>query len=202
MKRLVFLSVIVYQSFSFAQDTTQVNHSKKITNLINKVHVINEGNIKNKEQVLNKSKIDGLMLKIETINKEQNKIADSKDNNLDSLRAVIQLLNADNLLKDSLIATLKKQLQSQKNTPQSNTIVVTKQPNSTSHKYIVLGAYQYKSNAEKQVNKLRDYDVELTSSYLNNLHYVVYKLKSSEKIITTLTKFRNKVEPNAWYIAF
>lgn len=202
MKRLVFLSVIVYQSFSFAQDTTQVNHSKKITNLINKVHVINEGNIKNKEQVLNKSKIDGLMLKIETINKEQNKIADSKDNNLDSLRAVIQLLNADNLLKDSLIATLKKQLESQKNTPQSNTIVVTKQPNSTSHKYIVLGAYQYKSNAEKQVNKLRDYDVELTSSYLNNLHYVVYKLKSSEKIITTLTKFRNKVEPNAWYIAF
>lgn len=202
MKRLVFLSVIVYQSFSFAQDTTQVNHSKKITNLINKVHVINEGNIKNKEQVLNKSKIDGLMLKIETINKEQNKIADSKDNNLDSLRAVIQLLNADNLLKDSLIATLKKQLQSQKNTPQSNTIVVTKQPKSTSHKYIVLGAYQYKSNAEKQVAKLRDYDVELTSSYLNNLHYVVYKLKSSEKIITTLTKFRNKVEPNAWYIAF
>ncbi len=202
MKRLVFLSVIVYQSFSFAQDTTQVNHSKKITNLINKVHVINEGNIKNKEQVLNKSKIDGLMLKIETINKEQNKIADSKDNNLDSLRAVIQLLNADNLLKDSLIATLKKQLESQKNTPQSNTIVVTKQPNSTSHKYIVLGAYQYKSNAEKQVTKLRDYDVELTSSYLNNLHYVVYKLKSSEKIITTLTKFRNKVEPNAWYIAF
>ena len=33
--------------------------------------MINEGNIKNKEQVINKSKIDGLMLKIETINNEQ-----------------------------------------------------------------------------------------------------------------------------------
>lgn len=202
MKRLVFLSVIVYQSFSFAQDTTQVNHTKKITKLIDKVHVINEGNIKNKEQVLNKSKIDGLMLKIETINKEQNKIADSKEYNMDSLRAIIQLLNSNNLQKDSLIATLKKQLESQKTHNQANTSVLTKQPNNITHKYIVLGAYLYKSNAEKQVDKLRDYDVEMTSTYLNNLHYVVYKLKSKEKIANTLTKFRNKVEPNAWYIAF
>lgn len=202
MKRLVFLSVIVYQSFSFAQDTTQVNHTKKITKLIDKVHVINEGNIKNKEQVLNKSKIDGLMLKIETINKEQNKIADSKEYNIDSLRAVIQLLNSNNLQKDSLIATLKKQLESQKNHYKANSSVLTKQPNRITHKYIVLGAYHYKSNAEKQVDKLHDYDVEMTSTYLNNLHYVVYKLKSKEKIANTLTKFRNKVEPNAWYIAF
>ena len=202
MKRLVFLSVIVYQSFSFAQDTTQVNHTKKITKLIDKVHVINEGNIKNKEQVLNKSKIDGLMLKIETINKEQNKIADSKEYNMDSLHAVIQLLNSNNLQKDSLIATLKKQLESQKTYYQANTSTLIKKPNNITHKYIVLGAYLYKSNAEKQVDKLRDYDVEITSTYLNNLHYVVYKLKSKEKIANTLTKFRNKVEPNAWYIAF
>jgi hypothetical protein len=202
MKKLVFLSVIAYQSFSFAQDTTQVNHTKKITKLIDKVHVINEGNIKNKEQVLNKSKIDGLMLKIETINKEQNKIATSKEYNFDSLQVVIQLLNSNNLQKDSLIATLKKQLEYQKTSNQSNTSVLTKQPNSITHKYIVLGAYRYKSNAEKQVDKLRDYDVEMTYTYLNNLHFVVYKLKSKEKIATTLSKFRNKVEPNAWYIAF
>lgn len=202
MKKLVFLSVIAYQSFSFAQDTTQVNHTKKITKLIDKVHVINEGNIKNKEQVLNKSKIDGLMLKIETINKEQNKIATSKEYNFDSLQVVIQLLNSNNLQKDSLIATLKKQLEYQKTSNQSNTSVLTKQPNSITHKYIVLGAYRYKSNAEKLVDKLRDYDVEMTYTYLNNLHFVVYKLKSKEKIATTLSKFRNKVEPNAWYIAF
>ena len=202
MKKLVFLSVIAYQSFSFAQDTTQVNHTKKITKLIDKVHVINEGNIKNKEQVLNKSKIDGLMLKIETINNEQQKIATSKEYNFDSLQVVIQLLNSNNLQKDSLIATLKKQLEYQKTSNQSNTSVLTKQPNSITHKYIVLGAYRYKSNAEKQVDKLRDYDVEMTYTYLNNLHFVVYKLKSKEKIATTLSKFRNKVEPNAWYIAF
>ena len=173
MKKLVFLSVIAYQSFSFAQDTTQVNHTKKITKLIDKVHVINEGNIKNKEQVLNKSKIDGLMLKIETINNEQQKIATSKEYNFDSLQVVIQLLNSNNLQKDSLIATLKKQLEYQKTSNQSNTSVLTKQPNSITHKYIVLGAYRYKSNAEKQVDKLRDYDVEMTYTYLNNLHFVV-----------------------------
>ena len=202
MKQLIIFSIIFYNGFTFSQDTTHVKHTQKISNLLDKVHVINEGKIDNKKQVINKSKIDGLMLKIETINNEQQKIAASKEYNLDSLRAVIQLLNSYNLQKDSLIATLKKQLESQKTNNQSYTAVLTKQPNNISHKYIVLGAYYYKSNAEKQVDKLRDYDVEMTSTYLNNLHYVVYKLKSKEKIATTLTKFRNKVEPNAWYIAF
>ena len=202
MKQLIIFSIIFYNGFTFSQDTTHVKHTQKISNLLDKVHVINEGKIDNKKQVINKSKIDGLMLKIETINNEQQKIATSKEYNFDSLQVVIQLLNSNNLQKDSLIATLKKQLEYQKTSTQSNTSVLTKQPNSITHKYIVLGAYRYKSNAEKQVDKLRDYDVEMTSTYLNNLHYVVYKLKSKEKIATTLSKFRNKVEPNAWYIAF
>ena len=202
MKQLIIFSIIFYYGFTFSQDTTHVKHTQKISNLLDKVHVINEGKIDNKKQVINKSKIDGLMSKIETINNEQQKIAASKEYNLDSLRAVIQLLNSYNLQKDSLIATLKKQLESQKTTNQSYSAVLTNQPNNISHKYIVLGAYRYKSNAEKQVDKLRNYDVEMTHTYLNNLHFVVYKLKSKEKIATTLSKFRNKVEPNAWYIAF
>ena len=202
MKKLIVFSILFYHGFTFSQDTTHVKHTQKISNLLDKVHVINEGKIDNKKQVINKSKIDGLMLKIETINKEQNKIADSKEYNMDSLRAIIQLLNSNNLQKDSLIATLKKHLESQKTHYQANTSTLIKKPNNITHKYIVLGAYLYKSNAEKQVDKLRDYDVEMTSTYLNNLHYVVYKLKSKENITTTLTKFRNKVEPNAWYIAF
>lgn len=201
MKKLALLSVILYQSFSFAQDTTHVNHTNKITKLIDKVHVINEVNIKNKEQILNKSKIDGLLLKIETINNEQQK-NNSLNDNLDSLHNVIKLLNSSNLQKDSLIASLKKQLEYTKTANQFQTNSLTVDQKNNANKYIVLGAYHFKSNAEKQVNKLRNYDVELTSSNLNSLHYVVYKLKSKEKIATTLTKFRNKVEPNAWYIAF
>ena len=202
MKKIIVFSILFYHGFTFSQDTTHVKHSQKISNLLDKVQVINEGKLNNKKQVINKSKIDGLMLKIETINNEQQKIATSKEYNMDSLRTVIQILNSNNLQKDSLIATLKKQLESQKTSNQSYTTVLTKQPNSISHKYIVLGAYHYKSNAEKQLDKLRDYDVEMTSTYSNNLLYVVYKLKSKEKIKATLDKFRNQVEPNAWYISF
>lgn len=202
MKKLVFLSIILHQSFSFAQDTTHVNHTNKITKLIDKVHVINEVNIKNKEQILNKSKIDGLLLKIETINNEQQKSTILNDDKLDSLRTVIQQLSSSNIQKDSLIASLKKQLEYTKTANQFPTNSLNVDQKNNTNKYIVLGAYHFKSNAEKQVNKLRNYDVELTSSNLNSLHYVVYKLKSKEKIVPTLSKFRNKIEPNAWYIAF
>ncbi len=202
MKKLIVFSILFYHGFTFSQDTTHVKHTQKITNLLDKVQVINEGKINNKKQVINKSKIDSLMLKIETINNEQQKIATSKEYNLDSLRAVIQILNSYNLQKDSLIATLKKQLESQKTSNQSFTTVLTKQPNSISHKYIVLGAFHYKSNAEKQVSKLRNYNLELIPTHTNQLHYVVYKMKPNEKINTTLHKFRNQVDQNAWYISF
>lgn len=202
MKKLIVFSILFYHGFTFSQDTTHVKHTQKITNLLDKVQVINEGKINNKKQVINKSKIDSLMLKIETINNEQQKIATLKEYNLDSLRAVIQILNSYNLQKDSLIATLKKQLESQKTSNQSFTTVLTKQPNSISHKYIVLGAFHYKSNAEKQVSKLRNYNLELIPTHTNQLHYVVYKMKPNEKINTTLHKFRNQVDPNAWYISF
>ena len=201
MKKLVFLSVILHQSFSFAQDTTHVNHNNKISKLIDKVHVINEVNIKNKEQILNKSKIDGLLLKIETITNQQQKTTALNDN-LDSLHNVIKLLNTSNIQKDSLIESLKKQLEYTKTANQFPTNSLTIEQKNTTNKYIVLGAYHYKSNAEKQVKKLRDYDVELTSSNLNSLHCVVYKLKSKEKIVPTLSKFRNKIEPNAWFVSF
>jgi hypothetical protein len=200
MKKLILLLIVFYQGFCFSQDTTQVKHTEKISNLVKKVNGINEEHLSNKEQVMNKSKIDGLMLKIESIKKEE--IVTSKERTKDSLLLIIQNLNSINLQKDSLIASLKKQLSNPIIYNQEISNTTSKQLNNNPHKYIVLGAYQYKSNAENQVKKLREYDVEMTSTYWNKLHYVVYKLKSKEKIATTLSKFRNKVEPNAWYIAF
>ena len=52
---------------AFGQDTTQVKQTKKISNLLDKVKVISNEHIDNKEQVNNKSKIDGLMFKIDKI---------------------------------------------------------------------------------------------------------------------------------------
>ena len=76
-----------------------------------------------------------------------------------------------------------------------------KKQRSYTQNYIVLGAYLIKSNAEKQASRLHNYQVEIIPTYTNKLHYVVYKLKPKEKIETTLNKFRNQIEPNAWYLS-
>ena len=199
MKKLIVFSILFYNGFTFSQDTTHVKHTQKISDLLNKVQVINEEKLNNKKQVINKSKIDGLMLKIETINKEQTIIPIA--NNQDSLIAIIQFLKSSNLQKDSLISSLKIQLEKQQ---EINPTYTSTGKNITinTHKYIFLGAYRFKKNAEIQMYKLRNYNVEMTSTHKNKLHFVVYKLNSKEKIKATLDKFRNQVEPNAWYISF
>jgi hypothetical protein len=199
MKKLIVLGILFYHGFTFSQDTTQVKHSEKISNLLNKVNVINEGQLNNKEQIINKSKIDELMLKIEALHIEQKKLIN--ENQQDSLFEIIEFLKSSNQQKDSLISALKTQLSQQKSNIQPYT-VTTRTQNSYSHKYIVLGAYQIKSNAEKQVSKLRNYNLELIPTHTNKLHYVVYKMKQHEKINETLHKFRNQVDQNAWYISF
>jgi hypothetical protein len=199
MKKLMLLTVILYHGFSFSQDTTQVKHTKKIIHLLDKVNVINEEHLNNKEQVINKSKIDDLMLKIEAINKEQ--VVSQKEFNQDSLNKIIQFLQSSNRQKDSLIASLKIQLDKQKTYNPSPLPITEKQQQSYTHNYIVLGAYQIKANAEKQAHKLQNYQVEIIPAYANKLHYVVYKLKLKEKIEPTLNKFRNQIEPNAWHIS-
>ncbi len=199
MKKLMLITVILYHGFSFSQDTTQVKHTKKIIQLLDKVNVINDEHLNNKEQVINKSKIDDLMLKIESINKEQ--ISNQKDDKQDSLHAIIHYLQLSNQQKDSLIASLKTQLEKQKTYNPSVVPNTEKQQRSYTHNYIVLGAYQIKSNAEKQAYKLHNYQVEIIPAYANKLHYVVYKLKLKEKIEPTLNKFRNQIEPNAWHLS-
>jgi hypothetical protein len=198
MKKLIVFSILFYHAFTFSQDTTHVKHTQKITKLIDKVQVINEGKLKNKKQVVNKSKIDDLMLKIETINQEQEIIPIT--NNQDSLLAIIHSLKSSNRQKDSLIASLKIQLDKQKTYNPSSLPITEKQQRSYADNYIVLGAYQIKANAEKQAHKLQNYQVEIIPAYANKLHYVVYKLKPKEKIEPTLNKFRTQVEPNAWYV--
>ena len=198
MKKLIVFSILFYNGFTFSQDTTHVKHTQKISDLLNKVQVINEEKLNNKKQVINKSKIDGLMLKIETINKEQTIIPTT--NNQDSLLAIIHYLQSINRQKDSLIASLNTQLEKQKTYNPSVPISEKKQRSYTQN-YIVLGAYLIKSNAEKQASRLHNYQVEIIPAYTNKLHYVVYKLKPKEKIETTLNKFRNQIEPNAWYLS-
>ena len=199
MKKLIVLSILFYNGFTFSQDTTHVKHTQKITNLLDKVQVINEGKLNNKEQVINKSKIDELMLKIESLHIEQKKLIN--ENQQDSLFEIVEFLKSSNQQKDSLISALKTQL-SQQNTNIQPYTITTKIQNTYSHKYIVLGAYLFKANAEKQVSKLRNYNVEIIPTHSKKLHYVVYKMKASEKINATLQKFRNQVDQNAWYISF
>jgi len=198
MKKLIFVFAIFYHVFSFSQDTTQVKHTQKINTLLDKVNVINNKHLNNKEQVINKSKIDDLMLKIETINKVDS--SSSVEVNVDSLTTIINFLKSSNRQKDSLIASLKLQLEKEKNNTQKANIS-DKQKKSYNYHYIVLGAYQFKANAEKQATKLHNYQVEIIPAYANKLHYVVYKLKPKEKIDATLNKFRLQVAEDAWYIA-
>ena len=197
MKKSVFFVSFLISNSLFGQDTTQVKHTQKISKLLDKVQVISSEHIDNKEQVINKSKIDGLMFKIDEIKTEQPAVTSSKKQ--DSLLAVISSLQKSNFEKDSLIQVLKIQLTkpSQQANTNSNKAVSTK----TSH-VIVLGAFLVKANAEKQAKKINQLGVEIVSIPNGKLYYVVYKLKSNEKITPTLFKFRKQIEPNAWIISF
>ena len=53
MKKLIVFSILFYHGFTFSQDTTHVKHTQKITKLLDKVQVINEGKLNNKKQVIN-----------------------------------------------------------------------------------------------------------------------------------------------------
>lgn len=191
---LIILSFLTAQ-IAFGQDTTQVKQTKKISNLLEKVKDISNEHIDNKEQVINKSKIDGLMFKIDEIKTEQPIVNSSEKQ--DSLLSVITSLQKSNFEKDSLIIALKNQLTKQQ--PNQNTSKLTPK---TTNNYIVLGAYLNKSNAEKQVRNLHKYHLEIVSLPSGKLHYVVYSLRTNEKITPTLFKFRNQIEPNAWIISF
>ncbi len=194
-KTLFFVSFLISNSL-FGQDTTQVKHTHKISKLLDKVQVISSEHIDNKVHVINKSKIDGLMFKIDEIKTEQPTFSSKKQ---DSLVAIINQLSVLNLQKDSLIQALKIQLTKpfQQSNINTNKTITTK----PSH-VIVLGAFLIKSNAEKQVKKINQLGVEIVSIPTGKLYYVVYKLKSKEKIQPTLLKFRKQIEPNAWIISF
>ncbi len=196
-KTMIFASFMIANSLFGQEDTTRVKHTVKISKLLDKVQVISTEHIDNKEQVINKSKIDGLMFKIDEIKTEQPVTISSKKQ--DSLLAVISSLQKSNFEKDSLIQALKIQLTkpSQQANTNSNKAVSTK----TSH-VIVLGAFLVKANAEKQAKKINQLGVEIVSIPNGKLYYVVYKLKSNEKITPTLFKFRKQIEPNAWIISF
>ena len=177
-------------------DSSQVKHTNKISNLLNKVHAISEKNIEHKHQIINKSKIDSLMFRIDGIKTEQPVPISSKKQ--DSLIAIINSLQSISLQKDSLILALKNQLEIQQ---LSNHNYSKPSPKKTNN-YIVLGAYLIKSNAEKQVRNLQQYNVEIVSIPSSKLHYIVYSLRPNEKITPTLLKFRKQIEPNAWIISF
>ena len=196
MKNTLIILSFLITKIAFGQDTTQVKQTKKISNLLDKVKVISNEHIDNKKQVINKSKIDGLMFKIDKIKTEQPTFSTKKQ---DSLVAIIKQLSALNLQKDSLIQALKIQLTktSQQSSITSNKTVITK----PSH-VIVLGAYLIKSNAEKQVKKIIQLGVEIETIPTGKFYFVVYKLKSKEKIKPTLLKFRKQIEPNAWYFCY
>ena len=51
MKKLIVFSILFYNGFTFSQDTTHVKHTQKISDLLNKVQVINEEKLNNKKQI-------------------------------------------------------------------------------------------------------------------------------------------------------
>jgi hypothetical protein len=117
-----------------------------------------------------------------------------KSSKFDSIYKLYNDLKVINLQKDSLIATLKSRLEKQQQTTltNSNSSIRTKN-------YIVLGAFLQKNNALNQLNKLKPYHVEMIP--VGRLIYIVYTLKSNEKITPTLLKFKKQIEPNAWIIS-
>ena len=189
---LTFVLLIAHSLFT-QTDTSQVKHTHKISNLLHKVHSISEKNIEHKHQIIKKSKIDSLMFRIDEIKTEKPiQISSAKQ---DSLLVVINTLKNNILEKDSLINALKIQLTKQLNAPSNLSINKTKHPKN----YIVLGAFLQKSNAQQKLANLRTYHVEMVT--VGKLNYIVYSLMPNEKINPTLRKFRNQVEPNAWYIS-
>ena len=190
MKKTIIFASFLISNLLFGQDSTQVKHTHKISKLLEKVHIISAEHIDNKEQVINKSKIDEI--KTEKPNETNAK-------KQDSLIAVINSLQSINFQKDSLIIALKSQLIKQQQTISLNP---SKNSPKNIHNYIVLGAYLIKSNAEKQVRNLQQYQLEIITIPSGKLHYVVYSLKSNEKINPILFKFRKQIEPNAWIISF
>ena len=153
-------------------DSSQVKHTNKISNLLNKVHAISEKNIEHKHQIINKSKIDSLMFRIDGIKTEQPVPISSKKQ--DSLIAIINSLQSISLQKDSLILALKNQLEIQQ---QSNHNYSKPSPKTTNN-YIVLGAYLIKSNAEKQMRNLQQYNVEIVI-----VHVLPYPIALPDKFV-------------------
>ena len=192
MKIVSFILVLFISNTLLSQkDTSSIIQKNKISKLLDKVHIISETNIEHKHQIINKSKIDSLMFRIDVLKTEQPKSTTKQD----SLEIVINTLKNNLLKKDSLINELKTQLSKQLNT-------TSLQKNNDSKKiknFIVLGAFRYKNNAQQKIIMLRSYNLEMMT--VGNLYYVVYTLKPNEKIQPTLLKFRNKIETNAWIIS-
>ena len=194
MKIFSCILLIVIGNYVFSQrDTVQINHSHKISNLLNKVNSISEDNIEHKHIIVNKSKIDSLMYRIDEMKVPPIQTIE-KSSKFDSIYKLYNDLKVINLQKDSLIATLKSRLEKQQQTTltNSNSSIRTKN-------YIVLGAFLQKNNALNQLNKLKPYHVEMIP--VGRLIYIVYTLKSNEKITPTLLKFKKQIEPNAWIIS-
>lgn len=129
---------------------------------------------------------DDLMVELNNISK-----ANAQYVKYDSLLKVIDFLNHNIELKDSVINDLSEKVR---------VLQLKSEIKSEQGVYIVIGAFREKNNAKNLLKTTQNNTFQIYNFPNSRLTYVAYKVKSSESISLQLKSIRLKVAKDAWLL--
>ena len=129
---------------------------------------------------------DDLMVEINNISKTNAQYV-----KYDSLLKVIDFLNHNIELKDSVINDLSEKVR---------VLQLKTEIKSEQGVYIVIGAFREKNNAKNLLKTTQNNIFQIYNFPNSRLTYVAYKVKSSESISLQLKSIRLKVAKDAWLL--